>query len=136
MTFFMMGYVPITYNSQSRMFVFNDGDEKIVLRFRHRSGAPTNIAFVRRMVVGMSITQAHKGFLFCTPGLSGNAADYALRHSIKWYSLETMNDWIESVLSSGYQGPTGNIFKHIDNMVYFLRRISLSLPGSSRYNNY
>lgn len=133
-TFFMMGYVPISFNSQTRMFLFNDGEEKIVLRFRHRPGAPTNITFVKRMVDAMSITKAHKGFLFCTPGLSGNATDYAQSHSIKWYSLETMNAWIEGVLSSGYQGPKGDIFKHIDNMVYFLRRISLSLPSNSRYN--
>jgi hypothetical protein len=128
-TFFMMGYVPLNYINLSRMFVFSDGDERIILRFRHRAGSPTNISFVKRMVSEMLANKAHKGFLFCTPGLSGNAAVYAQSNSIKWYSLETMNSWIDGVLSSGYQGPSGDIFQHIDHMVSFIKRISLSLPG-------
>lgn len=126
--FFLMGYFPVNFDGSSRMFVFSDGDAKIIIRFRHRSGAPTNIAFVKRMVSEMHATHAPKGFLFCTPGLSGNADDYARANSIKWYSLEAMNSWINNVLSSGYQGPPGNIFQHIDRMTNFLRQISLSLP--------
>jgi hypothetical protein len=128
-TFFMMGYFPISYVSQSRMFIFSDGDEKIVIRFRHRVGNPTNISFVKDMVRTMSANHAHKGFLFCTPGLSDNADNYARANSIKWYSLETMNEWIDNVLTSGYSGPAGDILQHTDKMVNFLRQIALSLKS-------
>jgi len=127
-TFFFMGYIPITYIGEARMFVMSDGYENIAIRFRHRRGAPTNIRYVRRMVDEMSINKAYKGFLFCTPGLTDNARVYARQHNITWYSLESMNRWIENVNQSGYDGPPGDIFQLLTNMTSFLRHISVLLP--------
>lgn len=127
-TFFFMGYIPKTYIEQARMFIMSDGLENIAIRFRHRRGAPTNIRYVRRMVEEMSANKAYKGFLFCTPGLSDNARVYARQHNITWYSLESMNRWIENVNQGGYDGPSGDIFKLLTNMVEFLRHISIALP--------
>jgi len=128
-TFFMMGYYPILYDGQTRVFIFSDGDEKIVIRFRHRAGAPTNISYVKDMVKTMAFNHSNKGFLFCTPGLSQNAAKFANINGIKWYSLETMNEWIDHVLASDYSGPTGDILQNTERMVNFLRHIALSLRG-------
>ena len=128
-TFFLMGYFPVHYDNPSRMLIYSDGDENIAIRFRHRTGSPTNIAYVKRMVNDMVVNHAHQGFLFCTPGLSDNASNYSQANSIKWYSLETMNEWIDNVLSSGYSGPPGDILRHVESMYYFLSRISVALPS-------
>lgn len=130
-TFFLMGYVPYSYNSEDRVIVFEAGEDKVIVRFRHRSGIATNITFVEKLVNRMQAERISRGFLFCSPGLSGNAATYANSHSIKWYTLETMNQWITQVFRSDYGGPSGNIFTHLDNLGSFLSKISLKLPGSS-----
>jgi hypothetical protein len=117
------------YDGQTRILIFSDGEEKIVIRFRHRSGAPTNISYVKDMARIMLANHAQKGFLFCTPGLSQNAAKYANTNAIKWYSLETMNEWIDNVLTLGYSGPTGDILQHTEYMTNFLRHIALSLKS-------
>jgi hypothetical protein len=129
-TFFFMGYIPKTYIENTRMFKLSDGSNNIAIRFRHRRGAPTNIAYVRRMVEEMNYFKAYRGFLFCTPGLSGNAKIFAKNNKVTWYSLESMNEWIENVNKAGYEGPQGDVFVHLDNLVIFLRNISLLLPIS------
>lgn len=128
-TFFLMGYLPIQYDGQTRILVFSDGDENITIRFRHRAGNPTNISYVRDMAKVMLTNHSPRGYLFCTPGLSQNASIYAQTNGITWYSLETMNEWIDNVLSSGYSGPKGDILKYTDGMINFLRHITLSLKS-------
>lgn len=128
-TFFLMGYLPTFYDSRTRILVFTDGDENIAVRFRHRFGNPTNVSYVKDMAKIMLANHSQKGYLFCTPGLSQNAAKYAQSNGVIWYSLETMNEWIENVLLSGYSGPTGDILKYTDGMINFLRYITLSLKS-------
>jgi hypothetical protein len=48
-----MGYLPIHYDGKSRILVFSDGEEKIIVRFRHRPGAPTNISYAKDMARAM-----------------------------------------------------------------------------------
>jgi len=134
--FFLMGYIPYSYDRENRILVFYAGDEKVVVRFRHRSGISTNITFVEKLVERMQIRGTDRGFLFCSPGLTGNAATYANSHSIKWYTLETMNLWIEQVFSSNYTGPSGNVLSHLDNLSSFLSSISLVLTAKSYRKNY
>lgn len=133
---FLMGYIPTQYDRQSRVLVFADGDEKLVVRFRHRSGIPTNISYVERMVSAMNVFGARKGLLFCTPGLSDNAALLAERSGIKSYSLSRMNDWISSVLSSRYAGPPGDIFSSLDILMRFIAQVATPLPFYSRRRKY
>lgn len=127
-TFFFMGYTPKLYIDNARMFIMSDGAENIVIRFRHRRGEPTNISYVRRMAEIMAEMNAYKGFLFCTPGLSENAKDFSRHKNITWYSLEDMNSWINNVNKYGYDGPKGDIQKHLENVIKFLRNISIALP--------
>lgn len=128
-TFFLMGYLPVHYNNQTRVLVFNDGTENIIIRFRHRPGNPTNISYVKDMKRIMLASNSKRGFLFCSPGLSQNAAQYSQDNGITWYSLEAMNKWIDNVLSSDYFGPAGNILNHTDTMIMFLRQITLTLKN-------
>ncbi len=134
--FFLMGYVPYSYDRESRILIFNVGEEKVVVRFRHRSGIATNITFVEKLVEKMQMRGTSRGFLFCSPGLSGNAATYANSHSIKWYTLETMNQWIEQVFSSSYSGSSGNILSHLDNLSSFLSSISLAITATTYRKTY
>lgn len=133
---FLMGYIPTQYDRQSRVLVFVDGDEKLIVRFRHRSGIPTNISYVERMVSAMNVFGARKGLLFCTPGLSDNAALLAERSGIKSYSLSRMNDWISSVLISRYAGPPGDIFSSLDILMRFIAQVATPLPLYSRRRKY
>lgn len=128
-TFFLMGYLPVHYDGKSRVLVFSDGEEKIIIRFRHRPGAPTNIAYAKEMARLMLANNAQRGYLFCTPGLSQNATKYAQANGITWYSLETMNEWIENVLSSNYRGPSGDILKYTESIMSFLKHIAISLKS-------
>jgi hypothetical protein len=80
-----MGYTPSQYDNEMRTLLLTDGDEKLVVRFRHRAGPAINITYVERLQALMSIHKASHGMLFCSPGLSGNAAQYATQHGIKWY---------------------------------------------------
>ena len=93
------------------------------------------MTYVEKMVVAMQSHKATSGLLFCTPGLSGNGAALAMRHGIKWYTLESMNDWINGVMWGEYEGPAGDILDHLDHLINFIRSISVPLPyhaGSRR----
>ncbi len=122
-SFFLMGYIPSYYERESRILKFVDGESNFLVRFRHRSGIPTNIKYVEKLVDLMESYDAIRGFVFCSPGLSGNAAVYAEENNIKWYTLETMNSWIEGVLISDHSGPQGNILQHLNG----LRNLVLSI---------
>lgn len=135
-SFFLMGYVPQSYDRDTRMLIFADGDLRIAVRFRHRTGRATNISYVRRLVRLMSIHRASIGFLFCTPGLSRNGAELAALKRIKWYSLETMNDWIESVLRSDYSGPERDLLANLDKLLSFIRSIARPIARRSRSYRY
>ncbi len=132
-TLFLMGYMPLTYDRQNRILVFTDGEERLLIRYRHRTGPATNVTYVERMVKAMSQHGARRGLLFCTPGLSGNGAAMAAAQHIKWYSLEDMNHWIRQTLHANYAGPSGNILANLDNLSTFLNAISLPLPFRRRW---
>jgi len=80
---FVMGYQPLQYDRQSRVLIFTDGQERLLVRYRHRSGVPTNVTYVERMVEAMGHHGASAGLLFCTPGLSGNGATVASKQGVK-----------------------------------------------------
>lgn len=130
---FIMGYQPLHYDRQARMLVFTDGEERLLVRYRHRPGSTTNVTYVERMVEAMERHRASDGVLFCTPGLSGNGAALASKHGIKWYTLDRMNEWIEQVALGEYEGPSGDLFQHLDRLMQFMQSISVPLPyGRSR----
>ncbi len=130
--FFLMGYRPVRFDREARVLVFTDGEERLLVRFRHRSGIATNIAYVKRMLDAMAYSGAQKSYLFCTPGLSGTGASLARQNGIKWYSLETMNKWIVETCRSEYAGPSGDILCHLDEFIAFLGNISIPLPYTTR----
>lgn len=133
---FLMGYCPDHYDRQGRILVFTSGDERILVRFRHRTGIATNVSYVERMVAAMRMHRCSRGFLFCTPGLSGNGVLLARKEGITWYSLKAMNEWIANVLHGQYSGPHGDVFVLLDKVMVFLGQISTPLPyrgGRRRY---
>jgi curved DNA-binding protein CbpA len=125
--FFFSGYMPEAYDAQNRIITLADGDERIAIRFRHRSGAAVNVAYLKGLVERTD----RRAILFCSPGLSGNAAEYASKHGVRWYTLETMNAWINDVLRNDASGPTGDILKHIESLHQFVSGISTRV-GFSR----
>ena len=135
-SFFLMGYQPYSYDRETRLLIFSAGTQRIAVRFRHRTGIATNISYVKKLVRLMHIHQADQGYLFCTPGLSGNGAMYAVERNVKWYSLETMNDWIEKVLQSDYAGPTGDILGSLDRLRKFISSIAKPIPRRARSYRY
>lgn len=126
-TLFLMGYKPSYYFQEDRTLIFSDGEEKLFVRYRHRTGQATNINYVKTLYSKMRFSGATKGLLFCSPGLSDNAAVYAKQSGITCYSLETMNDWINSVLKSDYSGPTGDLLDNINHLMGFIKRLSVPL---------
>jgi hypothetical protein len=123
-SFFLMGYIPVLYDRQSRTLTFTDGNEIIMARFRHRYGIPTNITYVEKLVVLMTKQGISRGFLFCSSGLSKNADNYARKNKVIWYELESMNEWIDQVLLSNYSGPSGEVLDSLDNLQKFIGYIS------------
>ncbi len=121
---FLMGYEPKSFDGADRTLLFSDKDEKILVRFRHRVGDVANIGYVKKLSALMEHKGISRGLLFCSPGLSGNAAHFADNHGIKHYSLDSMNEWINNILISEYDGPAGDITEHIDRLRIFLSGIA------------
>ena len=134
--FFLMGYMPVRFDRDNRLLLVTDSEENLLVRFRHRRGAATNVAYVRALRDFMSANAVSRGFIFCSPGLSGNAAAYASTHGIQDYSLEAMNDWIQDVMFSSYAGPSGDVFQRLEKFRSFLSSISLALPAYRRRSHY
>lgn len=140
-TLFLMGYRPTSFDREGRMLSFTDGEESILVRYRHRAGIATNVTYVRRMVEAMRARGVTRGYLFCTPGLSGNGAELARANRIKWYALETMNSWITQTYQASYDGPKGDILSHLPGLMTFLAQISIPISQSTsrpyrRYRRY
>jgi curved DNA-binding protein CbpA len=132
---FFMGYKPVYYSGEARSILVADGDVKLVLRFRHRTGPSINITYVQKLHALMQLHKAEHGILFCSPGLSGNAALYAQKHGIKWHSLESMNNWIDDILSSDYGGPNGDALDNLKVLTDFISRITPQV-GRSYYRSH
>ncbi len=125
---FVMGYKPLGYDRRYRLLLFTDDEERLLIRFRHRTGAAINVTFVQGMVDAMGYTGAPKGILFCSAGLSGNGAALASERGIKWYTLARMNEWIDSVIRARYTGPPGDILVLLEHIVTFVSQLSTPLP--------
>jgi curved DNA-binding protein CbpA len=121
---FLSGYNPSYYDGETRTILFSDKDEKLLVRFRHRSGTAVNVAYVEKLCQLMSFHQASNGLLFCSPGLSGNAAGLAASQRIKSYTLESMNSWIDEILKSDRVGPTGDVLASLDILRNFLSAVT------------
>src|SRR5215813_433718 len=131
-SFFLMGYIPVLFDSQYKTITLSDGDEMIMARFSHRAGRPIDITCVESLVGLMGEQGISCGFLFCSSGLSGDADDYAREKNVVWHQLESMNEWIDQVLVSGYSGPTGEVLASIDNLQKFIGHISHEFTERSR----
>lgn len=129
---FLSGYNPSYYDSETRTILFSDKDEKLLVRFRHRSGVAVNVAYVEKLCQLMNFHQASNGLLFCSPGLSGNAAGLAARQRIKSYTLESMNSWIDEMLKSDRVGPTGDVLASLDALRNFLSGVAPRINRWSR----
>jgi hypothetical protein len=121
---FLMGYEAKFFDNTDRALLFSDKDEKILVRFRHREGEVVNVSYVKKLSALMKSKDVSRGLLFCSPGLSDNAAKFADSHGIKHYSLASMNGWINDILISEYAGPSGNILESLDMLSRFLSGIS------------
>lgn len=130
---FLMGYNPELYIQDDRMLIFNDGEQRILVRFRHRAGASVDISYVKKLYSMMNAYRVTLGFLFGSPGISGPAAAFAAARNIKVYTLETMNNWIEEVIMSGHTGPDGDLLENISKLNNFLQTIRTKDSGSSSY---
>ena len=126
--FFLLGYVPVSYSGPERTLEFSGGDERILVRFRHREGAAVNVTIPQKLATTMQSTGVARGFLFCSPGLSGNAAAFAAEHHIHAYTIESMNSWIDQTLDADYGGPEGDILAHLDGLKAFLAGLARVLP--------
>lgn len=139
---FVMGYTPILYDSDNRMMVFADGETKLVARFRHRDGPSLNVTYVEKLHMFARAYGAKHALLFCSPGLSGNAAAYASEHGIRPYTLERMNAWMDDVSRSNYCGPQGEILELVQRLTEFLGGVSPPVsrsyyrPTRRRYRRY
>jgi len=129
---FVMGYKPLGYDRRYRLLLFTDDEERLLIRFRHRSGAAINVTFVQGMVDAMQYTGSTRGILFVSTGLSGNGEALATQHGVRWYTLARMNDWIESVIRARYAGPPGDILLLLDHIVTFVNHLSTPLPTQPR----
>jgi hypothetical protein len=130
--FFLLGYVPLQYSASERTLVFSDGDERVLVRFRHRDGVAVNVTVPQKLAELMRTSGVKRSYLFCSPGLSGNAATFAAEHGIHAYTIETMNTWIEDTLAADYAGPDGDILAHLDTLKSFMAGLSRALPEPSR----
>lgn len=126
---FVAGYLPTELRWGRRIILFGAGEERLLVRFRHRPGQTLNVTYVRTMVAEMRLHRATKALLFCTPGLSGNGQEEALAAGIAWYSLERMNEWFGSMGEAGYRGPDGDVLQSLSRLESFLQRITLGLTG-------
>ncbi|MFY3743312.1 hypothetical protein ACOQFB_05345 [Anaeromyxobacter sp. Red801] len=126
--FFLLGYVPLRYSGVERTLEFSDGDDRILVRFRHREGAAVNVTIPQMLAATMRHSGVSRGYLFCSPGLSGNAAAFAAEHNIRAYTIESMNEWIDRTLAADYAGPGGDILAHLDALKTFLGGLSRVLP--------
>jgi curved DNA-binding protein CbpA len=121
--FFLLGYRPVAHDRENRLVTVSNGDEKIALRYRHRTGSPMNRAFIQKLVDYMDDNNVRKGFLFSTTGFSGNAAQLAEKHAIACYSVRELNAWIGGISSGQYPGPGGDVIEYMDNFMKFMRTI-------------
>lgn len=127
--FFVMGYAPTQSDMTQRMLSFTDGEQIILVRFRHREGASINVKYVEKLVSSMRMAGATRGYIFCSPGLSGNAARFADSQGIKWYTLETMNEWIQGIIASDYEGPAGDLLALLNKLQQFIGSLARTLPS-------
>jgi hypothetical protein len=121
---FLTGYMPVFFDMPSRTLLFADQDERVLVRFRHRAGNSSNVAYVERLQALAKKHGASRALIFSSPGFSQNATAFADAHSIKYYSLDSMNIWIDEITASNYTGPAGDILKNIDRLSQFLVTIS------------
>lgn len=133
--FFVMGYMPTHSDMSQRMLSFTDGEQIILVRFRHREGASTNVKYVEKLASSMRMSGATRGYVFCSPGLSGNAARFADSEGIKWYTLETMNHWIEGIVASDYEGPAGDLLTNLNKLQQLIGSLARALP-SGRFGHH
>ena len=121
--FFMLGYGPVSNDAKGRILVVSNGDEKIAVRYRHRTGTPANAAFIKKLRDYMVENNIRRGFIYASPGLSKNAAKLAENHGIVHYTARDLNAWIEGTATGHYPGPPGDIIGQIDSFMDFMQRI-------------
>lgn len=117
--FFLLGYRPVSHDAGERIAVVSSADERIAVRYRHRTGAPANAAFIKKLHDFMGEAGIRKGFLYSSPGLSTNAAKLAGKFGIVLYTARDLNAWIGGTPSGHYPGPEKDIIRHIESFMEF-----------------
>jgi len=114
--FFGIGYVPRAFDPSARTLSFDDEDGLTLVRYRHRTGRPADIRFVRDLIAAAEREAASSGravaklFLFSTAGFSENAKAECRSRGIAFYDAADFKEWLDGLRRRGFTGPRGDVF--------------------------
>ena len=122
--FFLLGYVPVRWEADQERLLVSRGGNEVVVQLRAADGRALSITQVDRFLKHLASQGRREAYLFSLPGLSDNARERAGNAGVRSFDLDELNDWVPSLLTTGYRGPGGDPLALLLKLRHFVQSLT------------
>ena len=122
--FFLLGYVPARWEPERERLVVSRGGNEVTVQLRAATGKSLSVTQIDRFLKGLASQGQREAYLFSLPGLSENARERAGNAGVRSFDLAELNDWVPSLLTTGYRGPGGDPLAALLKLRHFVQNLT------------
>ena len=122
--FFLLGYLPLRWEPERERLLVSRSGSEVVVQLRASDGRALSITQVDRFLKHLASQGRREAYLFSLPGLSDNARERAGNAGVRSFDLPELNEWIPSLLTTGYRGPGGDPLAALLKLRHFVQNLA------------
>jgi hypothetical protein len=121
--FFLIGYTPVRWQEADERLIVVRGDSEVALQVRPSGKQSLSVTQIDRLLSELRAARQREAYLFVLSKVSARARERAGESGVRCFDLAELNEWIPSLLTSGYRGPGGDPLSALTRLRHFLQSL-------------
>ncbi len=121
--FFFIGYAPLRWQPEDARLIIARGESEVALQVRPAGKRSLSVTQIDRLLSELRAARQREAYLFVLSSVSVRARERAGESGVRCFDLVELNEWIPSLLTSGYRGPGGDPLVALIKLRQFLQTL-------------
>lgn len=122
--FFLIGYSPLRWQEEDDRLIVVRGESEVAIQVRPAAKQSLSVTQIDRLLSQLRAAKQREAYLFVLSKVSARARERAGESAVRCFDLTELNEWIPSLLSSGYRGPGGDSLNALTRLRHFIQGLS------------
>jgi hypothetical protein len=121
--FFLIGYVPLRWQEDDGRLIVVRNNSEVALQICPAGKRSLSVTRVAHILADLRAARQSEAYLFVLSPVSVRARERAGESGVRCFDLSELNEWIPSLLHSGYRGPGGDPLVALTRLGHFLQSL-------------